>query len=303
MPQLGDRVVHGGEVAERRECGLLGDPAGDPHRAVPARPAGAVGDRHERRGERLELADREPEFALVLLGFGRHELEGEGLGPGRQQVADGIAACVRRHGVPRHAPRVSGPRLSPHGPAGLSMADRRHQGRSSHRRSRGWPPGTAKASVRRSTSAGARPCGYGGIGYPRDHDRTGGGCARPRSRPGRPGTHRIRRAEAAGTGDRGSRRAASSSHRCHGGGRALAGGKRLRPAFCYWGWRGVGRGPTARPSSRPRPRSNCCTRARSCTTLTCWTTGRHPPWQPDDPPALRRAACRRGLAGSRCAVR
>ncbi len=41
-----------------------------------------------------------------------------------------------------------------------------------------------------------------------------------------------------------------------------AGGKRLRPAFCYWGYRAAG-GPTASPRScAPPPRSSCCTRWR-----------------------------------------
>ena len=49
----------------------------------------------------------------------------------------------------------------------------------------------------------------------------------------------------------------------------LRGGKRLRPAFAYWGWRAVA--PDGTTSRTPTycgcsPRSNCCTRAHSCTT-------------------------------------
>ena len=45
---------------------------------------------------------------------------------------------------------------------------------------------------------------------------------------------------------------------------ALEGGKRLRPAFVYWGYRGAG-GPATgrrpRPPSRRPARSSCCTSA------------------------------------------
>ena len=50
----------------------------------------------------------------------------------------------------------------------------------------------------------------------------------------------------------------------------LAGGKRLRPLFCYWGWRAAGGQPTARRSSWRRRRWSCSTRSRSSTT-TSWT--------------------------------
>ena len=38
----------------------------------------------------------------------------------------------------------------------------------------------------------------------------------------------------------------------------LAGGKRLRPLFCYWGWRGFG-GPDGTPIVSPPPRWSCST--------------------------------------------
>lgn len=46
----------------------------------------------------------------------------------------------------------------------------------------------------------------------------------------------------------------------------LNGGKRLRPAFAYWGWRAVA---TGRPMTKRCccfPHSSCCTRAPWCTT-------------------------------------
>ena len=46
----------------------------------------------------------------------------------------------------------------------------------------------------------------------------------------------------------------------------LAGGKRLRPAFCYWGWRAARRRGLPADATPRRPRSSCCTRARWCTT-------------------------------------
>jgi geranylgeranyl diphosphate synthase, type I len=48
----------------------------------------------------------------------------------------------------------------------------------------------------------------------------------------------------------------------------LRGGKRLRPAFAYWGWRAVAdpdSGPVA-PCCGCSRRWSCCTRARWCTT-------------------------------------
>ena len=41
----------------------------------------------------------------------------------------------------------------------------------------------------------------------------------------------------------------------------LAGGKRMRPLFCYWGWRGFG-GPDGGRSWSPRRRWSCSTRSR-----------------------------------------
>ena len=77
VAQLGDRVVDRGQVGHRQQRGVGGDPLGDRHGGVPGRAAGAVGDRHERRAQRLQLPDRLPQLALALLGLGREELERE----------------------------------------------------------------------------------------------------------------------------------------------------------------------------------------------------------------------------------
>ena len=75
----------------------------------------------------------------------------------------------------------------------------------------------------------------------------------------------------------------------------LAAGKRLRPAFCYWGWRGAG-GQTARRSWPRRPRWSCCTPARWCMT-TSWTAatpgGASPHCTAGSRPATRGAAVAR----------
>ncbi len=75
----------------------------------------------------------------------------------------------------------------------------------------------------------------------------------------------------------------------------LAGGKRLRPAFCYWGWRGSGRRGRPGDSWPQRPRSSCCTRARSCTT-TSWTPATPARGQPS---VHRRFAARHASGGWR----
>src|SRR5262245_36464848 len=69
VPQLRDGVTDSGQVTDRRQRGLRGDLAGDPDRPVPRRAPGAVGDRHERRPQRLELPDREPELLLIGVGL------------------------------------------------------------------------------------------------------------------------------------------------------------------------------------------------------------------------------------------
>ena len=49
LAQLGHGGAHAGEVGQRRQRGLAGDPRGDADGAVAGRAAGAVGHRHERR--------------------------------------------------------------------------------------------------------------------------------------------------------------------------------------------------------------------------------------------------------------
>ena len=103
VPELGDRMVHRGEVPHWGERGLLGDPPSHPDRAVPGRAARTVGDRDERRPQRLELPDRPPKLLLLGVALRRHELEREGLTAGRDQVPDG-------GGVPGRTGRSTGGR-------------------------------------------------------------------------------------------------------------------------------------------------------------------------------------------------
>ncbi|MFD0572972.1 hypothetical protein ACFQ0T_31725 [Kitasatospora gansuensis] len=46
----------------------------------------------------------------------------------------------------------------------------------------------------------------------------------------------------------------------------LDGGKRLRPAFCYWGWRGAGGAAGSAGIPGPPPRWSCSRPAPWCTT-------------------------------------
>src|SRR5579875_1372852 len=122
-------MVHGGEVADRGERGLLRDLARDADRPVPRGAAGAVGHGDERGPQRLELADRPPQLLLVLVRLGCHELEGERLAAGFEQIPDGrrpphlaggmVAGTVLvETWTRRHAAQGSGPRLSPRSETG-----------------------------------------------------------------------------------------------------------------------------------------------------------------------------------------
>ena len=64
------------------------------------------------------------------------------------------------------------------------------------------------------------------------------------------------------------RRWSSRSRRCATW--STPGGKRLRPAFCHWGFVAAGRRPRRPAGGRRGRRSRCCTCSRSCTT-TSWT--------------------------------
>ena len=64
-----------GEVRDGGHRGLGRDALGDAYGPVPLGAARAVGHRHERRGQPLELAQGLPERALALVGLGREELE------------------------------------------------------------------------------------------------------------------------------------------------------------------------------------------------------------------------------------
>ena len=96
VPELGDRVVDGGEVADRQQRGVGRDLLGHAHRRVAGRAAGAVGHGDEAGRKRLELTDRLPELTLALLGLRREELEGERPVSVGEQVAN--RRCTRREG-------------------------------------------------------------------------------------------------------------------------------------------------------------------------------------------------------------
>ncbi len=110
LAQLGPRGPHARQVRDRGHRRLRRDPLGDPHRAVACRAARAVRHRHERRGQRLELADRLPQVALALVGRGREELERPdgvaGRAALREQIADGDRAASGRRGASGHGRSV-----------------------------------------------------------------------------------------------------------------------------------------------------------------------------------------------------
>jgi hypothetical protein len=68
-------VPHAGQVGHRQHRGLARDPTGDRNGPVARRTPGTVGDRDERRPQRLELADRAPQHLLAGLVLGREELK------------------------------------------------------------------------------------------------------------------------------------------------------------------------------------------------------------------------------------
>ena len=72
------------EVGHRRDRRLAAHPRDDVAGALAGRAAGAVGDRHEARLERLELGDRAPERELHGIVVGREELEREGAAAARR---------------------------------------------------------------------------------------------------------------------------------------------------------------------------------------------------------------------------
>src|SRR5215472_6933601 len=77
VPKLGDRVIDGGQVADRGEGGFLGDSAGYSHGAISGRAACPVRDGHEGRAQGLELANSLPEPLFLLLRLWWHELKRE----------------------------------------------------------------------------------------------------------------------------------------------------------------------------------------------------------------------------------
>ena len=117
VPQLGDRVVDRGQVRHRQQGGVGGDPLGDLHDPVAVAAAGAVGDRDERRLQRLQLPDRLPELPLALVGLRREELEREGRAALGKPVANGGRHAGSLAAARGPAPSPPHPPSSPAGPA------------------------------------------------------------------------------------------------------------------------------------------------------------------------------------------
>ena len=179
--QLADLGRDAGEVPHRHQRGLLRDPARDAHGPPARRPAGAVRHRHERRAQRLELAQRVEQQLLALIGLGREELEGERPAAGGEQLGDGRRTAGHDRGesaghsarLDHHAPVPQGARAgaqpAPSGPAcpgrterlpcphGAARTYRRRDARGSRRRGPPRPrpglprrvPGAAGPAARR----------------------------------------------------------------------------------------------------------------------------------------------------------
>ena len=75
--QLVDGRADAGEVRHRLQADLVADALHDLERLAARRPAGAVGDADEVRGQRSQARERQVEVRLALGRPGREELEGE----------------------------------------------------------------------------------------------------------------------------------------------------------------------------------------------------------------------------------
>ncbi len=294
--QLVAGVPDAGQVGHREQRGLLRDPPGDRDRAVAGGAAGAVGHRHERRPQRLELADRAPEHRLAVVVLGREELEGEGplaraqpRAEARPLVEAGPGSVGRGH----HARSLRGPHPVP-GPEVHSLVS---SGGTGAGVGRPGLPRPAGGHARRLPGRAGRPAGPArtrrrpapGRRAGRHHRRqalprrvllVGPPCRRPRPRPG----CRGRRGDRAAAGLRG----AGAAARQRAGARRLHGRLRHppRPAGHAPGARG--RAPHRRagadaPSSTAPPGPSCsatCSSAgpTSCSAAAaCRPTGSPPP--------------------------
>ena len=236
VPQLGDAVVDGGQVRQRRHRGLGGDPLGDRDRALAGRPAGAVGDRHERR------AAAAPARAAPSTAAPRPRASSSGR---TRTTTSGRPAASSSRTVPAHGiPRVRAPR----------PGDRRRPDRA------GPAPGLVDTgSVTAGTqerdpspaAAGARPAARRRLRR-RSTDFLDAAARHPRRDGPQPGPGRRR-----GPRPRRGRQAAAAGVRLLGLARRL----RRRPA-------------RTRPRcSGPSPRWSSCTPAPWSTT-TSWTARR-----------------------------
>ena len=213
-----------GEVADRGQVVSTAIRSVTRTRAVAGGAARAVGHRHERRGQRLELAQRLPELPLALVGLRREELERE------HGSAAAQASAPRR--VPGHVVATDSRSRcgAPRDPLGRCQ----------------------RVPARPSVSSACAPISTSRLARPRSTPRTcASACARRLDDFLAAQVPRARR------GQRRPRRPSSTPLT-----ELLAGGKRLRPAFCYWGWRGAGGDDGPRDHRRPRPRSSCCRPAR-----------------------------------------
>ena len=78
--------AHAGEVRHRLQPVLLADALDDLDRFAPGGAAGAVGDRHERRVQAAQLAERRAQVLLPRLRLGREELERERSAPPEARI-------------------------------------------------------------------------------------------------------------------------------------------------------------------------------------------------------------------------
>ena len=172
------RVADARQVRDGRQPGLALDPHDQVVSPLARRAAGAVGHRHERGPERLELGDRLEEIVGGPVGLGREELEAEGRGPGLEDVLDmhgrrrdpsACRASARqnsRNQDTRSRPAAGDPRSAGRRPAGAAARPgpgvaARFRPPSPWRRPRSWDtPSTSEhvSHLGRRARQTRRPC-------------------------------------------------------------------------------------------------------------------------------------------------
>ena len=111
LDQALGRLADAAQVRHRLQAVLALDPGGDLDRAVAGRPAGPVGDRDERRPERLQGLDGLEQGLHALRRARREELERENGPVGGEELVDAhgcgmVEACMRTDGDSRAAGRA-----------------------------------------------------------------------------------------------------------------------------------------------------------------------------------------------------